>query len=325
MATLFGLPLVLDRADAEELVADLRALVERQLRRAIGTIESDLDALSESFDPGRPGSSLRDALTSMPPPPPVRSRLVKRSELLIDPDGASLVGPEARVALEVLSEELSDEGTDPIVVPVSAPCVAQAELYARYRDWAVRRIENALSLGAGKADTMRPLTAAWLLFLLVNGSKSPETAVSRPLAAVDQARLEGAIGRVLHAFSDAVAASKRSARPFGLESNWVLSEASRRAPGVVGEHRRRAGEPKLHYIRVDGERRTVDIVARELSRRRRPPSRATVLAAFDGLVREYRRQIPILASAGMAHESRAATRQIQLELERALDRHAAVS
>jgi hypothetical protein len=324
LATLFGLPLVLERDDALTLAEDLRALLERQLGRVVKTVDADLTALAEVFDPSRPGSSLRDALGNLPPPPVIKSRLLKRSGLLIDAEGACLVGPEARLALEVMSDALSDP-SDPVVVPVSAPCMAQAELYARYREWVFQRIETALRLSSGRADTMRPLTAAWLLFLLVNGSRGVETGVLRPPSSVDEARLEGAIANILHAFADTIATTDRPVRPFGLDSNWVLSEASRRAPDVMGEHRRRAGEPKIHYLRPGSEARTVAIIARELSRRRNPPSPALIQSAFDRLVAEYRRQLPILASAGMAHENRAATRQIQIELERALDRHAPAS
>ena len=69
----------------------------------------------------------------------------------------------------------------------------------------------------------------------------------------------------------------------------------------------------------------MDVVVRELLRRRNPPSASTILGALELLVAEYRRQMPVLASAGMAHESRASTRKIRVELERAVDGYSAAS
>lgn len=319
-STLFGLPLVLEREAALSVAVDLRALLLRSLGRPLSSLERDVSDLGRYFDPARPGTAIRDALAHLADAPPLSSRLLQRSDLVIDPDGACLVGPEGRIALDFLDEALAAAGADQVVVfGASVPLEAMAQAGNQYREWAHRRIENALSLHAGTGETMRPLTVAWLLLLLINGSTSAERAIYPPPAG-KSSPVAAAIDKILHLFADPLTASKRPSKPFSFESSWIVSEAWRRASAVLGPADN-PREPRKHYIKPGAEGRAIDLVARELMRRRRPPSPSEITLAFDRLVDEYRRQIPVLVQAELTHENRANTRRIRVDLELAVERH----
>jgi hypothetical protein len=311
-ATFFGLPLVLKRVDASILVEDLERLFRRQTPGGPQDLDHDLRALNVYFDPLRTGSAIRRRLGELPPSDPLKSRLL-RAPLVIGDGRNVLVTPEGRIALDVLTRRLAE-------TPDTAPLVAldpdeielaQGLAYSRYRTWSIGRLSSVLGLLEGKAERLRPLSIGWLLLLLVNGSRSAETALSRPESSDQERKLDHALGDILTAFVSGLEPGA-SARDFRQYQGWVATEARRRAAHLQGP------SPSKPFVRSGRERELVNLAIRELRSRRTPPRTEVVLSAFDNLVATYRERLPVLASLGLAHERRAETREIRDMLEQGL-------
>jgi hypothetical protein len=310
--TFFGVPLALRRRDAHQLVESLSTLWYRQMDTAPGELDTDLDALRVFFDPLARGERLRRLISSLQPAPQTHSRLM-REPMVVASKQEILITLEGRVVLGVLLELLDQDIDDPIVINLDSICSFERIVGDRYRKWGMRRIEDVLRLMTGQAEALRISSIAWLLLLLVNGSRSPATALpTRVLSgSTDQEKFEASIRRIIGAFTDVLAPGQRDERHFGIYQGYALTEARRRLPGAIGE-----GDP---YIVENEATRVIALVAAELSRPQRSPDLSDVMAAFDRLVLVYREERPRLALLGVAHERRGETQRIRELLERALE------
>ncbi len=319
LPTLFSLPLALERGEAQPLAEDLTALWQRQTGSLPGSLHDDLRSpiLADIFSPLKAGKTLRAFLDALADQPPCQSGPLLRPPLVVGTARDVLVTVEGRVCLEIVRTLLSRDMSDPIVITGDSIRRAEHLVYERYRDWSMRRLEDVIKLRSGQAAVIGPPGIAFLLFLLVNRSFSPKTAIKTlPKRKVDQERLDQAAGRIIEAYSDVINPSvpgHRNPRHFSFYGGYARSEARRRLSWALGP------EDDSNYIRCDKVNETTDFAATEMRRVRSPQARARLLAAFDALVDTYRRELPILGSLEMAHEDRAATADLRKRLESSLE------
>jgi hypothetical protein len=311
-STFYGIPLAVRRADAQQLVIALTAYWERQMGKSPGEFIADLDSLKLFFDPLARGERLRKLIANLPPLPLTQSRLI-RAPLVLKNKQEALVTLEGRVAIEVLSQLLERGSSDPLIISADSVCAYERYAADRYRAWSMRRIEDVVRLMSGQAGALGIPSIGWLLFLLVNGSRSPDTALRlNDLSDLDQEKLEFAVRRIVASFSNALAPGNRDDRHFGIYQGYALTEARRRLPGAIG-----SGDP---YILQGKEKAVIDLVSAELTRPQRSFNVTDIMQAYDSLVAAYREERPILAILELAHDRRAETRRIRELLERALER-----
>jgi hypothetical protein len=308
---LFGIPLAIKRADARQLAEALASLWQRQMRRPKGTLQEDLDELRTFFDPLATGTRLRRLLAELDAVPSVRSRWLK-SPIVLESGEELLVTPEGRAALAVLEDLLESSSEDILAIDPDVVCAVEHSVYTKYREWSIRRLEDVLRLQTGKAQALPMPSIGSLLLLLVNGSRSPDTALRRLADPIEQNRLDESIGRIVAAFCDTLEAGRRDARHSSLYSGYAMTEARRRLPGGLGPER------DAFYILPGSEEHVIKLIATELRRPQRSPTTAQVLTAFDNLVATYRQELRTLAALHMAHERRAQTRRFRKHLENAL-------
>lgn len=314
-SSLFGIPLAVRRAEATRLLEALTDLWTRQAGRRPGSLEDDLDAMRSLFDPLATGQRLRKALSELPPLPAVKSRYLT-PPLVLTHGHEMLVTLEGRAVIEAFKDLLETTTDSVLVIGPDLAFALVHSVYRRYREWSIRRLDDVVDLMSGKGrQSLSAPGIAFLLLLLVNGSHSPSTALTRPARREDQDRVNAAVGAAISAFSDALNQGERDERHFSLYSSWAVSEARRRLPGAL------APGTDLFYITPGSEERVLSLIASEFQREKRSPSTQAVLAAFDALVSAYRNTLPTLASMGMAHERRATTRRLRDRLEAAIASH----
>ncbi len=326
-ALLFGIPLLLERAEGQQLADDLFDLWVRQMGHPPAALDKDLDALRTYFDPLARGPRLRRLLAELPPLPTVRSGML-RSPVVLGDDGQLLVTLEGRSVLAVLDDLLKRNDSDPLQVNPRIIYAAEHRVYERYRQWSIRRIEDVLRLQVGEGQALSLPSLAFLLLLLINRSRSPDTALRRLDSDADQRtldteqrqrlreaqrRLDAAIGCAVDAFWNRLSTRTREARPFAFYSGYAVTEPRRRLPGELSPN------PEMVYIIPGGEDRVLAQIVAELRRPHRSPSTTDVLRAFDELVKAYRDELPTFAAFGMAHEQRLETRRLRQRLKEALD------
>jgi hypothetical protein len=306
--TLFGIPLLIKRVDAQQLIEALSTLWIWQMGHAPRALDDDLDALRRFFDPLATGKRLRGLLGDLSSSPQVRARLLAPPLVLGEPDSL-LVTLEGRAALELLLLLVSETRDDSIGIDSDSVCAAEHSVYERYRQWGLRRIEDVLALRSGRAEALRLPSIGLLLLLLVNGSHSSATAL-RPLSdRKRKERLDAAISTAVAQFCNALDERIRDPRHFVLYSGYPLTEARRRLPGILH------ADPEGIYIPFPGEDRVLTLISSELRRPQRSFPTHQVLAAFDQLVVAYRQELPVLAALDVAFEQRAETRRIRERLE----------
>jgi hypothetical protein len=311
---LFGLPMTIERAEGQQLVDDLTALWTRQMGRSLGAVDKDLDELHRFFNPVARGATLRKHLAELPSMPKLRSDLLQ-PPMILGAEDEALITPEGRVTISVLGELLERGGADFLHVLPKMAHAAEHLVYERYRRWSIRRIEDVLRLQAGEGQALSPPSLAFILLMLVNGSRSPETAIRRLSDTVAQQRLDEAINRVVDVFWSAVSNRRRKARAFTFYSGYPVTEPRRRLPEALSP------DPKVAFVVPGGEDRVLKLIVDELRRPHRSPHTADVLAAFDQLVKVYRENLPTFAAFGMAHERPSETRRFRQRLKDALDGH----
>jgi hypothetical protein len=310
-STLFGIPFVVRRTDAQQLVGALSELWAWQMRRPPSTIDADLDALRCFFDPLATGRRLRNLLADLPPIPPVRARLLAQPAVLPYRD-KMLITLEGRVILDVLDAALHLTDGNSMVIEPDVVCAAEHMVYERYRKWGIRRIQSVLALLSGNAEALRLPSIGLLLLLLVNGSRSPTTALPRLLDPTRKRRVDEALSAVVSAFCEALDDRERDTRHYSLYSGYVLTEALRRLPGTLVSGREGI------YIVPDAEDLVLSLISTELRRPLRSFPTADVMDAFDQLVGAYRSALPSLAALNIAFEQRAETRRVRQRLEEKL-------
>jgi hypothetical protein len=309
---LFGLPLVLSRPRAVDLVADIEAAWAAQHGGAYPVdLASDLKVLAAFFDPLAREATLRRRLDELP-----ESLTELPDALALDVGaGRRIVTPEGRVVLELLRELLRDLSSTTVAIETSHLAAAEATLADFYRGLARRRLDKVRALAAGEAAPMLPVAAGVVLLLLINRSTSKERALAQSAGDADQrAVIDSAFAPALRAFAETLTGEPFQGRDatgggLSLYQGYAFTEARRR----LGS-RLRLEEQRL-WIPEEDEHEVLAFVARDL-KRRGGPDRA--LAAFDALVENYRATLPRVANLQFAHERPAHTTRIRRELERLL-------
>ena len=309
---LFGVPFVMRRQDAMQLVHTLDELWVAQTGQPARTISEDLGYLfAKLFNPKTSGSRLRDLLDALPDAPAVRSRFLN-PPLVIRAGTSLIVTPEGRALYGLLHQVLEESDVDPMGIDPSDALSVLSLTYEGYREVGVRRLHDAVQLLSGEAEGLRLPSIGFLLLVLVNRSTSPDTAIRRPRDPVELDRLDASVASAIAAFADGINPGSRDPSHFSLYSGYAVTEARRRVGNALG--------PSPHEIYVDSQHRDTVIkrIARELRRARRSPETQRVMTAFDSLVSAYRAERPTLASLGVIHENRADTVRLRTQLEQAL-------
>ena len=257
-STLFGLSRVLEPESRSAIAEFLRAAWAAQFGQRPGPIEGDLELLGRLFRPDVSGASLRgaaatlEALTISPP------RDLPAALYVPVDDTHGFVTPEGRVALEVIDHA----GEDPVSIGDSALLRATTIVATFYGESVRRHVGKTV----GQPD-LRPLSFAFALLLLVNGSVGEERALRTPDTADEERRLMEAIAPALDAFSEGIGGGPISRRESGrMEGNWVLTEVPRQLPTLIAKTK--AGFWVQPHAYADAARR----IGALLARRRRPPT-----------------------------------------------------
>lgn len=309
---LFGVPLAIRRQDARQLVDVLGELWLAQAGAPAGAVKEDLGTLFAGlFNPKTSGARLREMLTALPEAPPFRARFLG-PPLIIQSGTSVIITPEGRAVYGLLRQLLEDSLEDPLGIDLSDTLSVVSAVYGGYREGGVRRLQDAVNLLSGTAEGLRLPSLALVLFVLVNGSVSPETAIRRPANSEELSRLDRSVGRAISAFSDILSSRHRDPSHFSLYSGYAATEARRRLGSALGP------SPGEIYIRPEHREAVIQRVAQELRRRKRSPEAERVLTAFDNLVSAYRAERPTLASMGVTNESQIETTRLRGQLERAL-------
>jgi len=318
---LFGVPFVLRRQDAEQLVQALEELWMFQTGRPTRTLSKDLNQLfSVLFNPRTSGTRLRELLDVLRDTPTVQSRFL-RPPLVISAGSFLIVTPEGRALCGLLTQVLGESDEDPIGIDPTDALSIVSLAYEGYRRVGVKRLQHAVKLLSGEAEGLGLPSIGLLLLVLINGSTSPETAIRRPDDSVELDRLDASVAKAIAAFADGISPGSRDLGHFSLYSGYPVTEARRRFGIALG--------PSPDKIYVDDRHNDI-VISRIASERRRArrspgtdharrsPETDRVMAAFDKLVSAYRAERPTLASLGVIHESRADTARLRTRLEQAL-------
>lgn len=309
---LFGVPFVIRKQDAEQLVGALGELWSSQTGRAAGPLNEDLDYLfANLFNPRTSGARVRQFLEELPDAPAVRSRFLN-PPLIVRAGASVIVTPEGRAIYELLLHIVEESDDDPLGIdPIDTLSLLNV-VYEGYRAVSTRRLLGSVELLFGDAEGLRVPSIALLLLLLINGSSCPKTAIRRPENQDERNRLDRSIARAITAFADNVRSGVRDPSHYSLYSGYAVTEARRRLGNALGP------SPDEIYVASEHRDTVIERVARELRRSRRSPETRNVMVAFDSLVSAYRAERPTLASLGVTHENRADTARLRAQLERAL-------
>ena len=309
---IFGVPLILGRNDATQIIDAIGKLWALQASTAVGDLEEDMTWLfSVLFNPRTTGARLRRLLDRLPETPSVRVRFLN-PPLVIRTGSSVIVTPEGRAIYELLCRLLQESSDDPIGVDSVDSLSVTYLVYEGYRSVGISRLSDVVKLLGGHAEGLRLASIGLLLFVLVNGSSSRDTAIYRPFEVDERQRLDASVSQAVAAFADSLSPRARDRTHFSLYSGYAVTEARRRLGFILGP------SPEEIYISQDHRPKVVAMVARELRRQRRSPPTPRVLTAFDELVKAYREERPTLASLGVSHENRIGTARLRDQLERAL-------
>lgn len=314
LSTLLGLPLVLKRADADQIVDALSQIWSWQMQRPLHALEEDLDALRRYFDPIASGTRLRTLLADLPPPPSVNTRLL-RAPLVLEGGDLCLITLEGRAAIAILQIHLPEISSNSITIDFDTGYLLERSVYQRYREWGLHRINDVLHLQSGKAQSLLLPSIGLLLMLLVNGSHSPKTAM-RPFLDERENYVNQVVRTIVKAFCDALNEREHDPRHYVLYGGYPLTEARRRLPTALPL------DPAAGiYIPTAEEERVLRFIVAELRRPLRLFSTTKVLGAYDQLVAAYRDELPKLATLNMTFELRSETMRIRQRLESLLDNY----
>lgn len=319
----FWLSPVMARKEAARIRDALSMAWVHQEGTPPGDLSRDLDRLRLGlFNPIARGKTLREAIARLPMAP-TDLPLDNNSELFLSVGGGRVaVTPEGRVAIELISHELAQTGDDAVVLTPDAQGGAQALLRRYYREAATKRLLDVVKLQEGVAPKLAPAGIGAVLFLLVNGSTTPDRALLRPrrmapgsAQAVSFQTVDAVWQRSIEAFAETLEphAGKRKAEHYSLDRGYALTEAKRRLAGAV-----QIGAAT--YIDPGAEAEAFGMVIREL--RSRGATAASAGAAFDALLQTYRELLPKLASQGVAHERPIRTRELRARLVELVGREA---
>jgi hypothetical protein len=301
--TLFGVPLALDRADADAIRHQLRASFEAQHHRAPGDLDSDLSQM-RALRPGARASTLRGLIGASDAV--VLSRRLPEELLVPITATRALLTAEGRIVLDVLDALATD---DPVVIGKPELAVAYrraAEFYGdAHRGWMAQQL---------RGGDLRPHVFAVAVLLLINGSVGPDRAL-RAEDERDDAELSRRLAPVLNAFAVRIGGKEKLSDAEvekGIRSAWPYTEAGRQLAGQV--------------IRQDGglwvdageEDALITRLGWLLASRRRPVlDTNAVYGALDAIVVAYQDARPALAARRLAFERSDRTQSVSSALSAA--------
>jgi hypothetical protein len=287
-STLFGLSRVIEPGPRAELRTFLGAAWEVQHRKLPGDLEADLAGLQGVFRPDASGAALRDAAAALEPIGVARPEPLADALFIAVDDERGFVTAEGRLVLDIL------DSYPPGRLSVSDSDMMRAGLtLARFYGDAVR---NRVAKTVGRPD-LRPLSFAFALLLLVNGSIGEERALRTPSSRDEERRLMQAMAHALDSFSTGIRGASLSPREAQrMEGNWVLTEVPRQLPTLAA--RTKAG----FWIRPAAADTAGRRLGELLGRRKNAPTEADLEGALGALEAAYRSARPALAALNMAHD-----------------------
>jgi hypothetical protein len=312
---LFGLPRRMSRETMGSTIGELRHRFERQYGRPLGAVDADLEAMRDLlFNPVAREERVRTTIADLaekdgsgPPPDHI-------SELLLLPAvDVWLVTPEARVAIPVLEQSLTESLEDWCYVDDVDIHAAEHLVLEHTRTWARHRLYRTIELQAGTGAPMLPVAIAIPLLLIVNGNIGSDKALRQPKEPADQRALDQALVTPVRRFGEAAAAgiSEFSDRHLALYNGYALSEARRRLGNDLRLDRL---EPDQHHVRkalyiAEGrDEEVLDFLTRQLRARELPAE--VVGRAYGDLVSAYMDARPTLAAFGIVHEDPTRTKAV---------------
>ena len=320
-ATIFGVPLMLEVADAERLSSELGALWDALAGRPPGDVDRDLELLAKWWDPRLRGSTLRERIGALPatPDPLAGPFLNDRLWARID-DRRGVISAEGRILLTVL-DEAQTIGDSSVIVSSALLAGALQTATDTYAGWAGSRLRDVVDLLVGAGPPMLPQVVALLVLLLVNRSTTRSRGVSQERDQKRFREVDEAIRSALMAFAETIkpeSSRKRDPAHFSLYGGYLASEASRRLGNDLVRDSERI------YIAEGREAAVTDLVARDLARRPDVDD-GRFEEAFDSLVSMMRGPVGRLALHDSAHERPGDTEQLREQLLAAIRRHRAES
>ncbi|MGW7336645.1 hypothetical protein [Streptomyces sp. NPDC054808] len=318
--SIFGVPLVLTKAEANAIKRDLDRLWTLCYGEPSDDLEADLDLCRRFFDPLARGRTLRDRLAQLPAAPKEVLQAGYGEPLVTDAGGeALLVGVEARALLWLLDTKDLDDGH----VFLSPADVAAMERMAlsKYRAWSTARLNQVVALRSGRAaEVMQAVSVGLVIALLINRSDAPERAIPK----LSKETLAGKqVNEAIYAGAERFTAivvpkrGERSAEERRLKGGYGLSEASRRLAHRLVTIKRPGGEDLIH-IAQSSRSEVVRFLGFDLARRAGLTSEV-LATAFDELVLAFRAEAGKLAHRSMVFERAADTRRLKLDLVDAFD------
>jgi hypothetical protein len=309
----FGLPAQLPRRVAEQMVDALVRLWQIAHDQSPGALRPDLAAHHSYFDPVAQGRRLREAFLSLEPAE--HSSAVLTTPMFLQVDGQRfLITPEGRIALALLQQALSQQGTE-VVLDTAAARSYERELLALYREWGRHRQRQVIDLmGGGRSPLQLPAIGA-ALTLLVNRSDSAERAITRfPKGERAAQNVDHAFFACAEAFANALgsadrAAKRKTTQKEGLISGWTLGEVRRRLPDAL------VLTKSAVHVAANQQGPLMDLLVAEL-RRRKGASIGGFEDAFDALLEAFRAQSEVLAGYGLLFERPSYTAQLREDLMR---------
>ncbi len=274
-ATLFGLPLALERDHAEALRAVLSAAFVAQHHRPPGDLDDDLRAMA-ALAPGVRAERPRALVTGARP---LEASCDGVPGELLRPLTATraLLLPEGRIVLELLAKAVDDAGR--VVFGREALVFALARAADFYggaqRAWLGEQL---------RGEDLRPASLGFAVLLLINDSVGKDRALRFPADASDAVEVLRRLAVAADAFAEGISGSKLKETEVarGPQSLWALTELPRQLLGQVVR-----GEPG--YWIDEGERDAlVGRLGRVLATRTRPRIELDRLAsAFDDAAERY--------------------------------------
>lgn len=293
---------------------DLHTRAERLFEATFGdslTLESDLAASAELFDPVAQGQRLRRTIAQIVSPREHVEKLPSSWKFNL-PGGRVVLTPEGISAMHALRSAIATKNQDLLLRPFAD--AALNALLAQYRQWNRHRLSGVVRLLDGEDKPLQLQGIGALLTLLINGNVGPSRALTRANNRALERRqvIDSAFFAAVHSFTVVVApSSKIKSGGDRLISGWYLGEIARRLPGLVLSQPSEAGDGAV-YLDEGSIDPAVDLIARDLSRgNRKRPTLDTLGAAFDGMVEAFLSQRSALASFGELHESPSQTRLLR--------------
>jgi hypothetical protein len=293
--------------DSDELVEIedyLRSAWKAQFGRGPSALSADLDRLKELFKSGASAKRLREKLNTLPAIAGPRIEL-PQAVFVSTGDRRGLVTPEGRILLEELTR-LRERGDQ--VLSREAVARANGLAAAAYGEWQREWLTQQVAGGG-----LRPGTYGFVLFLLLNGSVHPQSALPLPAEGEQERQLAESVAPVMNAFTEAIGGKPMSAREASrLRSNWRVTESRRQLFGRVA----REDRGRVAVFWIDDEDATIDTIAQRLASR--PDlSVDSLRAALEATVAAYSKARPALSAMGIAHDRRAHTEHV---VRRLIDR-----